>query len=497
MNVLLIQPRSRDARHQPYPPLGLLAVGTYLKAAGHRVRILDRNVAGEALPVAVRQFEPDIVGVTAFTGTMALDALAAARQARRAGVPVVWGGVHPSLMPAQVLESGAADYVAVGEGEETFVELLAALGAGRPATDIAGLALRADGALRINPGRPFLDLTTLPPTDWTLIDVAPYFQGFGHCARLLRTYTSKGCTGRCAFCYNQAFHRSTWRGRTPEQVVDEAELLAGHYGADGIGFVDELWSPDAGRLRRICELFLERRIAAHWYFNARVDQYAEDDLALMHAAGCRWILFGVESGSPRILKAVRKGIDLERVQRAFDACRRIGISTIASFMFGFPGETAEDLRLTARFALGLNATYFDFTRYMCYPGTALFDEVTRDGLFKPPATLEEWARVGSWDRVHVNFTRVSRRALTVFNDYFAWLNMRRLLSADQRHTRAGYLKKLLPGRGGGWAAAVKELFGTALEALGIITNLALHPGHRRRLGLGRGAAAAREGGECA
>jgi hypothetical protein len=153
-------------------------------------------------------------------------------------------------------------------------------------------------------------------------------------------------------------------------------------------------------------------------------------------------------------------------------------------MFGFPGETAEDLRLTAKFARDIRATYYDFTRFMCYPGTELFNNVVEGKLFSAPESLEEWAEISSWDRIAVNFTSVSNRELSVYNDYFAWINIKRMMNPDQSRTLFGYLSKLLPDKHKGeYLKSLKVGISSIYEVLRILCNLMLHPGILRKYGL--------------
>lgn len=484
MKVLLIQPRSSDVRHQLVPPLGLLAIGTYLKFKGYSVTIIDRNINLNSIRKVLDKYKPDFVGISAITGTMLLDAINVSKIVKSENIPVMWGGVHPSLLPEQTLKSNIIDYIVIGEGEETIFQLLKAIQTKSSLYDIDGIGFIDNGSIVVNKDRSFIDISKLPITDWSLVDVEDYFQGLGECKKLIRIYTSKGCPGRCTFCYNQAFHKRKWRGRDPEQIVEEVQLLVERYGADGIGFIDELWSMDISRLHKICKLFIERNLNFKWYFNARVDQYGMKDLELMYEAGCRWILFGIESGSPRVLKQIKKGINLERVNKMFDMCNEIGISTIASFMIGFPNETEEDLRLTSEFARKLKATYYDFTRYMCYPGTELYSYAIENKLFEPPKTLEEWTKISSWDKISVNLTKVKDLDLSVFNDYFAWLNLKRMLKPDQFRTLLGYLYKLKSNKDiGGFIKAIKEMFASYYEVLRITYNLISHPIILKKYGL--------------
>lgn len=484
MRFLLIAPSSADIRHQPVAPLGLIAIATYLNKKNHQCIIFDRNVEKKRINLVIEEFKPDIVGISVFTSRILYDAIYIANIAKRYNLPVIFGGVHASLLPEQVLESGVVDYVVIGEGEETTSELFDALADGRNINTVKGLAYKENGKIIINEPREFLDLTKSPLPDWSLVKVEKYLQGMGDAKRLLRIYSSKGCPGCCTFCYNQAFHKRTWRGRTPQQILEEVKYLIEHYNIDGIGFLDELWSMSKNRIYEICNLFIENNINISWYFNARVDQYKREDLQKLYDAGCRWILFGIESGSKDMLLKIKKGISLERTAEMFKNCHEIGISTIAAFMIGFPNETRENLKDTVRFALSINPTYYDFTRYMCYPGTELYQYSIENNLFKEPKTLEEWANISSWDRIYVNLTQVTKKELSVINNYFSWLNILKIMKKEQKGTLFGYIRNLLNNiKNNGFLCSTVSLFLTLKEVAFIIWSISVHPIIRKRYGL--------------
>jgi anaerobic magnesium-protoporphyrin IX monomethyl ester cyclase len=194
MDVILIQPRHRLG-HGPSRrvslPLGLLAVATPLDVAGYKVRIIDQRTEPdwEQSLLAELKTKPIGVGVTAMTGAPIWWALKASEIVKQnSDVPVVWGGVHPSLLPQQTLENQYVDIVVQGEGEETFFELVKALGNKEPLAKVKGIWYKEGGEIKQNPPRPFIDLNQKTHT--------MSISGRG----VLHIETSRGCPFSCAFC---------------------------------------------------------------------------------------------------------------------------------------------------------------------------------------------------------------------------------------------------------------------------------------------------------
>jgi len=461
-----------------------MAIATYINTSKHKCTIFDRNVEKISLQKEIERIKPDIIGISAFTGKMLRDVLKVSQIAKEYNLPVILGGVHASLLPNQTIKSGLIDYIVVGEGEATTMNLLDTLESKSSLYTVDGLVFIDNGKVIVNKERKFIDLSEYPITDWTLVKGEKYFQGMGNSKRLLRIYTSKGCPGNCTFCYNQSFHKRTWRGRSPQQIIDEVKMLIKLYDVDGIGFIDELWSMSKERVYEICDLFIQNNIKVTWYFNARVDQYSKEDLKILYNAGCRWLLFGIESGSKEILKKIKKGIRLENILQMFQYCKEIGISTIASFMIGFPNETEQDLKDTVDFALKLNTTYYDFTRFMCYPGTELYQYALDNGLFKEPETMLEWAKISSWDRIYINMTKVTKKELSVINNYFASLNIINMTKKEQKGTMFGYIRNLFKQISNkGLIKSFASSIITLSEVIYIFSSILFHPRIRAKYSL--------------
>ncbi|NJO89127.1 MAG: radical SAM protein [Chloroflexia bacterium] len=235
----------------------------------------------------------------------------------------------------------------------------------------------------------------------------------------MRIYSSKGCPNRCGFCYNWAYHKSTWRGKSTDKLIEEIKYLVQNYKIKGVGFTDDLFTFDTERLVSFCDRLIEEKLNINWYCNARVG-LDRPQLQKMKDAGCKCIYFGIESGSKNIHKLINKGISIEKIHKTFDLCKQLGISTVGSFIIGFPDETEEDIRDTVNLAMALKPTIYDFSIYKCYPGTHLYDYSVKNGLFKQPASMEDWIDISSWDKSAISFSKLSNNELEVLCDFFTF-----------------------------------------------------------------------------
>ncbi len=386
--VLLYQPRVEFYTL----PLALLALGSALD--GVDVRVIDGRFHPE---VPRLQEEVVALGVTVLSGAPIKDALRFSREFRAAypGVPVVWGGFHPSIFPEQVAAHPAVDVAVLGQGQQTFAELVARRLAGEPLAGLAGAMVREDGACTRGPERPMVSPASFPPTDYGLIDVEPYFARSGR--RGLDYVSSQGCPYRCGFCSDPKVYGRSWHALSAERVLAEVDELAARYRLDEILFQDDLFFVNRTRAHAILEGLARRTRPLRWIATARAAHIARmspDELDLLARSGCRRIVVGAESGTDTTLDR------LEKDQRAEDllACaRRLGerrIPATMSFIAGTPGEDPADLEATLRRILELcrlnPLTDTPIFRFTPYPGNALVEQLAREGV-PLPATLEGWA----------------------------------------------------------------------------------------------------------
>lgn len=395
MHILLISPPHKNIvtttipekinKERGYqPPLGLLYIASYLrKNSAHRVTIIDSEVERFDYPDLrrmIEQLKPDLVGIQALTFTL-IDALKTAAEVKNysRGVPVVLGGPHVTIYPQESLMFNDVDYIVRGEGEISFKEMLDNLGNNSGLGAVSGIGFKNNGKLTLTHDPSFInDLDSIPFPDRTFSPYQKYYSLLSKNFPITTMMTSRGCPYNCIYCERMG---KKFRAISAEKVLEEIEHCLG-LGIKEIFFHDDTFTIDKKRVFRICELINKRGLRFVWDARVRVDTVNYDLLSSMKNAGCHRISFGVESGNPRILKNLRKGITLEQVKTAFGYCKKLRIQILADFMIGSPGETRQDIIETIVFSRKLGADYAQFSLTTPYPGTDLYREALVKGIIK-------------------------------------------------------------------------------------------------------------------
>lgn len=471
-------------------PLGLMSIATYLNSNGHTAIICDRFFQKESFSSIINSFNPDIVGVSIITNRFIEDALEVSQIAKENSIPVVWGGPTASEIPFEILETQKVDYICFGEGEETWLEMANALEKNQPFKNIKGLGYLSDGILTKTPSREFINLTELPPLDWSLINVEKYFQPYYQSKKMLYMYSSKGCIGNCTFCYNAQFHCSKHRVRNYDSVFQEIKYLSEKHGMDGINFSDDLMFCNKAQVKDFCDRIMENDIHTFWGGNLRVGIINDlEDFNLMHKAGCRWLLIGVETGSKRMQKQICKGISYEKIVDTFDKCSQVGIISIAPFMIGLPGETVEDLKETVNIAKKLKATVCAFNFFTPIPGTKIYNELVEKNKYIPPKNLKEHSELYFGEKLTYNLSEIPSKELKAVWSYFQL----RSLSFKNNFDESDNNNKLLLVKviknafssisGHGLKHFIKSGFSGFFDFTSAILTLILQPEIRKKYGL--------------
>jgi anaerobic magnesium-protoporphyrin IX monomethyl ester cyclase len=253
---------------------------------------------------------------------------------------------------------------------------------------IKGLVWRKESEIIVNPDRPFIRrLDDLPLPRHDLLPLASYRAPLVPSPYAF-VVTSRGCPGGCRFCIKHVSYGNSVRFRSPENIVAEMELLA-RQGIRSIHMYADIFTVSREQVMGLCELILERDLRMPWTCNSRVDFVDPEMLHLMGQAGCRWISWGIESGSEEILRRVRKGIKLEQVEQALGWAKEAGIHNWGYFIIGLPGETEETIGETIRFSKRLPLDLVLFHIAAPYPGSPLFFEVVEQGWFRPGTRWEQ------------------------------------------------------------------------------------------------------------
>ena len=421
MRVLFINPAVGYYTRAISNPLGLLALASYVKAKGHTVKILDRCVKKVNVKKEISSFKPDVIGVSVMSGRGLKDSEKIIKIAKKNNIKVVVGGYFPTMSPEVVLNAGLADVVILREGEITFDEILKAFENNSSIEDIQGIAYKKDGKVYINPDRPFANLECFPELDWSLLNPKDYFQTFFNCTKMLYLYSSKGCPGRCTFCPNHFYNRSTFRKRPNDIVISEIKNLVDNYGMNGVYFTGELWCTKKADAYDFCQKVLDENLKFNWGMLSKIGQYNKEDLSLMYNSGCRFICFGVESGSPEMQKILKKNVNLEKGKETFTNCKEIGITSVASFMIGLPGETEQQLRETLEYIKNIDASIVLIYLYSPVQNTEIYDQLVSDGHIKrSESNISFYKKHITMENPGYNFSCIPDVELKVIKAYFDW-----------------------------------------------------------------------------
>jgi len=418
LNVLLICPKPKISTRTDSAPLGILSIATYLKEKGHNVRFIDREVYPYNVDKIIREFQPALVGIAVMSTKAIPDALAISEKARYLKIPVVWGGTFTSLIAELVLKSGKVDFVAIGEGEVTMLELIGSLSGAMPLDKVDGLAFIKDGKIIYNNPREFADLADFPIIDWSLVDPEKYFRAYFGCKKMIYLYGSKGCPGQCTFCMNKEYHRCTYRKRPMAYVLKEIEYLVTNCGLDGVYFSDENCCGTRREMHDFCDSIKATGLHFVWGCQTRINGFLEEDFKYMYDAGCRWIYFGIESGSKERLAAVKKGIAYDKIMETVTNCYNAGIVAISGFIIGFPDEDEQELRQTIELAKKMPFTMWAFHHFIPVPGSELYYSLIADGKYELPSDLSEMTRISPADKIIKNFSKIPTKELNVVWSYF-------------------------------------------------------------------------------
>ncbi|MGB9498107.1 MAG: B12-binding domain-containing radical SAM protein, partial [Dissulfuribacterales bacterium] len=369
MKILLIYPYCLEKRiHEEdvsVPPIGLYYVGAMLKAHGYDVEILNwhnMNREPERMRQILKEKRPSVVGLSLLHANR-WGGIEVARMAKATdpNVKVVFGGVGPTFLWRHFLRHfKEVDYVVVGEGELSFLELVRCIEKGNTTETerIRGIAFRKRGEIvKKGPAGAIDDLDQLP-------NPAEYFS-YQHVS------STRGCPGNCSFCGSPTFWGRRVRFHSPEYFVRQLELLYNR-GISFFYFSDDTFTIRKARVIEICKKILERRLPITWAAISRVNYVDQEILYWMRKSGCIQISYGVESGSEKIREVLRKKIATSQIRKAFELTRKFGIMARAYFIYGSPGENWDTIQETIDLIREIKPLSIIFYILDIFPGTGLY-----------------------------------------------------------------------------------------------------------------------------
>lgn len=405
--ILLIYPSllySDISKNVVILPLSLIYIATPLKNR-YDIRIIDQRVDNDwrnTLKSELASGRTICAGISTMTGPQISGAIEAASIIRELspGIPIIWGGVHPSLAPEQTIKDNRVDIIVIGNGEETFRELVDVIRKGGDRKTVKGILYKENGTTVRTPSREPFHIGKIGIPAYDLVDIRKYninpmwMEDYS-----LPVLTSRGCPYRCSYCYNTMFSQRRWTSLTAEQSVELINNLVEEYNIKNIFLLDDNFFVDMKRVGQICKLLIENNLGINVYnANCRVDTIARMDfecLQLIKEAGFKQLLVGVESGSNRVLSRIKKDITVDQILSVNKEMKNAGIRPIYSFMAGFPFESIEDIKDTLHLMSRLSkenqeAFVYKLQLYTPFPGTELFDIAVDYGM-KFPETLVEWS----------------------------------------------------------------------------------------------------------
>ncbi|MFH1593971.1 MAG: radical SAM protein [Candidatus Omnitrophota bacterium] len=384
--ILSCNPPIIDEERGFNPPLGILYVAAYLeKHSDHEINVIDvpvEEIGYPQLERRIREYGPDVVGITALTFTM-IDVLKTVDIVKsiNQNTKVVLGGPHVCIFPEETIDLHGIDYVVLGEGEIVFTELLSNMHNIEDLKKVKGVVFKENGNV-VNTGNPdfIRDLEKLPSPARRLVPYGKYTSLLARRSPITTMFTSRGCPYRCTFCYRPSMGK-VFRAISPGKVVDEMEECQ-NMGIKEIFIYDDTFTVQRNRVMEVCEEIARRRLKIGWDIRTRVSNVDREMLMALKKSNCQRIHYGVEAGTEKILKVLKKDIDLDRAIKIFKATKDIGISTFAYFMIGAPEETRDDILKTIDFAKKLDPDYVHITIFTPFPGTEAYEDALKSGIFK-------------------------------------------------------------------------------------------------------------------
>lgn len=393
MRILLVYPNWRDSIYSTLP-IGLASIASVLLKKGYEVKALDCSALElntAQVKDYVKSYNPDVVGISSMTPMInqALDIAKATKDVSNARTVI--GGVHPSLCPEGVISNENVDYVVMGEGEYSFLDLCNALRNGfQELGNINGIVYKKNGNIINNGPRELIEnLDSLPFPAVHLFPLGRYKQSIGETSKFMTMISSRGCPYMCTYCVNScnALFGKKYRTMSPERVIEEIKYYIETYKVKEIDFYDDNFTFNKERLLAICNLIIKNNLKFGWKCSSRVETINEELLKKMEQAGCYLIAYGVESGDRQILDSVNRFTDIRKVEEVFRLTHSFGIKTLAYFMIGFPDETKETIKKTVDLAIKLDPTYVQFALITPYLHTQIFEEYEKNNLLM----VKDWS----------------------------------------------------------------------------------------------------------
>jgi len=383
--------RERRKAIASFPPLGILYLAGVLEERGIEVSVLDQPAKGFTIEETVNWVEkenPDILGFSTFASSGRTAALISNKvKEKNPNIVTVFGNYYATFNSERVLRKyPSVDIIVRGEGENTAIELVSCLQNKGKLKKVRGITFRNKKNIISTPDRPLIrDLDSLPFPNRKLIDEEYHCMVAGANVapkKFTSIVSSRGCVYRCRFCCCTQFARSMWRHRSVQNTLEELHFLASE-GYEQFIFVDDSFTLNQKRVIKLCRGIRKEKIDMDWICEGRVDNCSYEMFREIVKAGCKILLFGIESANQRILSYYNKQTTPQQSKTAVNTARKAGIDVInGSFIVGAPDETREEIQNTIEFAKQIPIDFPQFNILGVHPGTDIWDEFEANGLLK-------------------------------------------------------------------------------------------------------------------
>ncbi len=370
------------------PPLGIGYLAAIAEENNVSCKIIDANVLrikADDLFSEIKKYKPKIIGISLnlYSYQVALK-LADKIKEFFSQIDIILGGPTPSSMPFKTINACKADAVVIGEGEETFREIIDKYKKEKPLfKDVNGLVYKDRGKIVKNNPREFIrDINQIPFPAYHLFPDLSIYKSRARKSPTAPLLTSRGCPYQCVFCSKDVF-KNVCRMRSPENVIREIDMLVKRYGVKQIDILDDNFTMNKKRTERILDLIAERNydLIFNLQSGARIENLDSGIISKMRRAKIWKVSIGIESGDCLILKQVKKRLDLNRALEIAHMIKKAGIELYGFFMIGLPGDTAESMQKTIDFAINMDPDIANFCITIPFPGTELYDRVKNEGKF--------------------------------------------------------------------------------------------------------------------
>jgi tRNA A37 methylthiotransferase MiaB len=374
-------PKKPNRYSRAWQPIDLATAAAIMENKDNTVKILDINALKIPLEKAIEQSEGfDKIFITSASldrwqcphidnSSFMLTVKEFKKSFPKSEIYIM--GPHPTMRPEKILQETKADGLIMGEPELAIVDLCE-----KSPKKTKGIAYLEKGKIKFTKKREPADISKFPIPAFHLLPMEKYsYEMMGDKFSIIET--SRGCPFQCIFCAKDIMYNKKYRAKSLEKVEKELDVLVNNFGIKNIYFIDLEFTVNKNHSEEICDLLLRKNYPIKWTCQTRIDTVDEKLLKKMKKSGCKSIHFGIESGSDRILKLTKKGMNKDKIRKGIELTKKIGIETIGFFMLGLPEEREEDMIKTIEFAKELNPDYVSFNIASPYPGTEFY-EIVKD-----------------------------------------------------------------------------------------------------------------------